>query len=432
MTTTVLILYNLIFVPLLFLAVQIAGLFNAKIRSGLTGRRQLIHTLEKELENRSHNSPRLWMHCSSAGEYEQGRPIITIFQKKYPNSLIVVSFFSPSGFEHVQLGESIIKTYLPIDSYWQAKSFINIIKPNIACVIRHDIWPNFQFRLLRLGIPSILIDASISDEKLKTYKFFQPFVKMLFSSFAKVLAISEGQKKRLLPIYPHPKRLFVTGDTRYDQVLSRTCELHKIKELASSGYFNSSQTLVVGSSWPSDEKYLLPAIVRLSSEYPALRTVIVPHEVNDNNLAAIEDYFSNNIVELKRYSELKENKNWSFKVLLVDKFGMLANLYALSKIAYVGGGFGLGVNSVLEPAAHGCGVVFGPRHFNVAEAKKLIEYGGAKAISNSDDIYVEIKNYLTNPAVNFQRGKKARQMVEENLGASQRALDIMEKYLTAK
>jgi 3-deoxy-D-manno-octulosonic-acid transferase len=430
MTTIVLIIYNLIFVPLLFLGVQIAGLFNAKIRSGLTGRRQLFSKLKETLKNRYDDSPRLWMHCSSAGEYEQGQPIISLFQKKYPKSVIVVSFFSPSGYEHVKLLPNVIKTYLPIDSFWHAKMFINIIKPNVACVIRHDIWPNFQFRLQRECVPSILVDASISDEKRGTYLFFRSIVKILFSTFDNVLAISEEQKMRVLPIYPQQENLSVSGDTRYDQVLSRTQELHKIEMLVSKQYFIPSQTIVVGSSWPSDEKYLLPALDRIIREYPNFRAVLVPHEVNENNLASIEEFFAKASIEIKRYSALKNDKEWNFKILLVDEFGMLANLYALSGMAYVGGGFGLGVNSVLEPAAHGCGVVFGPRHLNVAEAKKLIEYGGAQLIANSQDIYNEIKNYLTNPAINSKRGQKARQMVEENLGASLRTLNILEKYLT--
>ena len=432
MTKIVLILYNLFFVPLLYIGVQIAGLFNAKIKSGLAGRRGLYERMSQQLAEFSNDGPRLWMHCSSAGEYEQGRPIIMGFRERYPDGLVVLSFFSPSGYDHVKVPDGVIKVYLPIDSFWQSKKFVEIVNPNIACVIRHDIWPNFQFHLKKRNVPSFLVDASLSDDNFKFYKMFKFFVGILYSGFEEILSVSDEHNKRLEAILPRKTVLRVIGDTRYDQVYIRTRELAKIRLLIDSNYFLLEKTLIVGSSWPSDEKHLLPALLQIIRENPEFKAIIVPHEVTKENLDKIISFFADNDVNLARYTELKVGEKWDFKVLLVDTFGLLANLYVLGKMAYVGGGFGLGVNSVLEPAAHGCGVIFGPRHLNVVEAKMLIGFGGAASIKDTNNIYSELNDYLHNPEENEKRGARAKEMVGRNLGASRRALDIMTKFIKVR
>lgn len=429
MTKVFLFLYNIIFVPLLYVTVRVVGLFNAKFRVGLAGRRNWIVKLRENLKDSDSKYPRLWMHCSSAGEYEQGRPVIKGFLESHPDGLVVVSFFSPSGYEHITMPDGVVKTYLPLDSATNAKRFVRAIRPTIACTIRHDIWPNFQFTLKKFNIPAVLVDASISDEKKKLYAAFQPIVKPLFLTFTKVLAISEPQKARFEKIYPRPDRIQVTGDTRYDQVNLRAHELDRISDLVESRYFAKDRTIVVGSSWPSDEKHLLPALCKVLAEFPNGRVVLVPHQLEPSHLADLDDYFLQHGVKAIRYSERNSPESWDFQVLIVDAFGLLANLYALGMVAYVGGGFGLGVNSVLEPAAHGCWVIFGPRHLNVAEAKKLIEYGGATAIHDQDDIYSEFRTFYLNPDTVVQKGQNAKKMVLENLGASRLALDAIDKLI---
>ncbi len=424
------VIYNIIIVPLLFVSVHIAGLFNAKIKKGLVGRRGLFLNLKSRIDTLAQNQPRLWMHISSAGEFEQGKPIIEEFKKHFQHGQVVLSFFSPSGYENVRIDDDkFIVTYLPIDTYWHAKNFINIVNPTIACVIRHDIWPNFQWRLRKRNIPSFLIDASISDEKRNVYKFFAFLYRTVYATFTNVLAVSQKNALLLKPIYPRPDRLIVIGDTRYDQVEYRARETGKIDLLMKSRYFDKSRTMVAGSTWITDNEHLLPALDRVLHELPDFKVIIVPHELTPQNVNGIETFFQKTGIEVERYSKLVQNHNWAFQVLLVDAFGLLANLYALGKLVYVGGGFGLGVNSVLEPAVYGCSVFFGPRHLNVIEARILKERGGAIIIHDQTEIEQAIKEFLDDPVSGEKRGQIARKMIMENTGASKKALEIMRKVI---
>ncbi len=424
------VIYNIIIVPLLFISVHIAGLFNAKIKKGLVGRRGLLLNLKSRIDTLAKKQPRLWMHISSAGEYEQGKPVIEEFKKQFPQADVVLSFFSPSGYENVRVDDdNIIVTYLPIDSYWHAKKFIDIVNPDIACVIRHDIWPNFQWRLRKRNIPSFLIDASISDEKQNVYKFFAFLYQSVYSTFTNVLAVSQKNALLLRRVYPRPDRLAVIGDTRYDQVEHRTRETGKIDLLLKSHYFNKNRTMVAGSTWITDNEHLLPALDRVLNEFPDFKIIIVPHELTPHNVNDIVVFFRKTGIEIKRYSELSQSGNWTFQILLVDAFGLLANLYALGKLTYVGGGFGLGVNSVLEPAAYGCSVFFGPRHLNVIEARILKEKGGALIIHNQTEIEHAIREFLSDPGSGEKRGQVARKMIMDNVGASKKALEIMKKAI---
>ncbi|NIA31232.1 MAG: hypothetical protein GWP06_15150 [Actinobacteria bacterium] len=422
------IIYNIIIVPLLFVSVHIAGLFNAKIKKGLVGRRGLFLKLKTRIDTLAEGQPRIWMHISSAGEFEQGKPVIEEFKKHFPQGQVVLSFFSPSGYEHVRVNDDkIIITYLPIDSYWHARKFIDIVNPAIACVIRHDIWPNFQWRLRKCNIPSFLIDASISDEKRKVYKFFAFLYRIVYSTFTNVFAVSDKNALLLKSVYPWPDRLIAVGDTRYDQVGYRTCETGKIDPLLKAGYFDINTTMVAGSTWTTDNEHLLPALQQILHEFPDFKVVIVPHELTPQNVNNILVFFQKAGVAIERYSQLGPSGNWNFRILLVDAFGLLANLYALGKLAYIGGGFGLGVNSVLEPAAYGCSVFFGPRHLNVIEAKALKDRGGALVIHNQTEIEQVIRDFLNDPGSGEQRGQIAKKMIVENIGASKKVLEIMIK-----
>jgi len=428
MSQIIFIIYNIIFVPLLFVSVHIAGLFNAKIRNGLIGRRDLFLKLKTHIDTLAEGQPRIWMHTSSAGEFEQGKPVIEEFKKSFPRGQVVLSFFSPSGYENVRVDDDkMIITYLPIDSYWHAKKFIDIVNPTIACVIRHDIWPNFQWRLRKRNIPSFLIDASISDEKRQVYKLFAFLYRIVYSTFTHVFAVSDKNALLLKSIYPWPERLITVGDTRYDQVDYRTRETGKIDPLLKTDYFDKNMTMVAGSTWTTDNEHLLPALQQILREFPDFKVVIVPHEPTPENVSDIVVFFQKAGIEIERYSQLRSSGDWSFRILLVDAFGLLANLYMMGKLAYVGGGFGLGVNSVLEPAAYGCLVFFGPRYLNVVEAKVLKDKGGALVIHNQTDIEHVIRDFLNDPGRSEQRGQISKKMIVENMGASKKVMEIMIK-----
>ena len=350
-------------------------------------------------------------------------------QKRYPDSQILATLFSPSGYDNVNLdNDRITLSYVPIDSYWDAKRFLNIVRPDLAIVVRHDIWPNIQWHLHSMGIPSLLIDASISDKARFAYSFFRYYHRTIYATFSRVLAVSQEQAERLSLVVPDRDRILIANDTRYDQVYRRTLEKGKIDHLISSGYFKKEKCVVAGSTWPQDEKHLLPAIAEALARDKKLIFIIAPHEVTPVHVNEIREFFAAQNIPLAASSTLDGAQNWSFRVLLIDQYGILANLYSLGFLAYVGGGFGLGVNSVLEPSAHGCYVMFGPRHLNVPEAKVLLQRDGAVAVHNTKDMLGVIESFLLKPRAIAQKGENAKKMVLENIGASEYIVNIMEKY----
>ncbi len=422
------VLYNVVFLPLFYISAKIAGFFNSKIRRGIQGRKYLFGRLEGRLARVQPRDFVVWIHVSSMGEYEQGKPVIQALLKTYPGSCVVVTFFSPSGYEHVDMTDDrVIKTYLPVDFYWNVKKFLNIVKPAAALVVRHDYWFNYQWCLKSAGVPSFLIDASISDEKRKNYNRFFLYFRAIWSTFTSIVAVSHGNVKRFQEIYPNGTYL-VAGDTRFDQVFQRAMEVGKIDESLKNNNSSRKNTIVAGSTWPADEKKLLPAVCTVLASDNNLKLIIAPHEVTPAHLNDIERYFHKHNIDVQRYSQLSGRPK-RFRVLLVDRYGILANLYALGYLAYVGGGFGLGVNSVLEPAAHGCYVIFGPRYFNVLEARQLVERSGAFVVETESDVTETIRRFTRGPQQFVQLGKNASLLVKENLGASEKIVKILQPFL---
>lgn len=428
MRTFWLLLYNLFVVPLLYGTFYIAALFNSKISRGILGRRTEAALLPERLARISDANLRCWIHISSLGEFEQARPVLQLLKQQIPDIAIIVSFFSPSGYDNVKnIPEVDVKTYLPFDSFFRAKRFIAQIKPDVAAIIRHDIWPNHVWQLQQAGIPLILIDAAISEKAFRLYRFGRCFFQQLLAAFSGFLAVSPVDHERLKKIVPEGK-ITVIGDTRYDQVYHRARETSKIHALINSNYFASRRVLVAGSIWPSDEKHLLPAVLRLFDDYSDFIFIGVPHEPTPEHVLDLETFFRHRNLSTARFSALGQPP-WDFKALIIDSIGILANLYALGTVAFVGGSFGPGVHSVLEPAAHGCPVLFGPVHRNSQEAILLTEKGGGFSVKNDAECYQELKNLFIDVDKASQVGKRALSLVLDNVGASQKAVAAIKAAL---
>lgn len=428
MKTFWLLFYNIFIIPLLYGTFYLAAIFSPKISRGISGRRSEALLLKEKIARLSGTGKRCWIHISSLGEFEQARPVLQLLKKQIPDISIIISFFSPSGFDNVKnLPELDVKTYLPFDSFRQAKNFIATIKPDVAGIIRHDIWPNYVWRLQRAGIPLILFDTAISEKTFRLYTIGKVFFRCLLAPFSGFLTVAQTDADRLKKIMPDAK-ISVIGDTRYDQVYNRARETSKINFLVESNYFTFRRVLVAGSIWPSDEKQLLPAVVKLFADYPDFIFIAVPHEPTHEHVLSLETFFNNQNLKTARLSALGQQP-WSFKVLIIDSIGLLANLYALATVAYVGGSFGPGVHSVLEPAAHGCPVLFGPRHRNSHEALSLVAHGGGLCVRNHLECYQVLNHLFTDTAKARQVGKRALSLVLANVGASQKAVTAIQTAL---
>ena len=401
-----------------------------KVRQGIKGRRNFFHQLEKKLEPYEKNTVRFWIHNSSMGEYEQARPIISILRKRFPKCMILVTFFSPSGKEHIDdTADAPIVSYLPFDTYRQAKRFVNAVQPSLAVVIRHEFWPNILYRLKQENIPVILVNASIRRSLPFKNPIVLSFQRFLFHTFQSILTVSQEtfdlvQKYRL-----NSGSVSISGDTRYDQVVHRArkaesdvAPLNRIR--------GKRRCLVAGSTWPSDEAVLIPALERLQQGGHLPWVILVPHEPTEIHLIQAESLLSSHHVSFCRFSEIGKLRNDVFDVLIVDRIGILASLYALADLAFVGGGFGQGVHQVLEPAAFGAPVLYGPKSANSYEASQLKKRGVGFVVQDGEDLYRLLSDFLQNPEMMQKIGEKAALLVRENLGATQRILSCIEQILS--
>ncbi|MBC7185409.1 MAG: hypothetical protein H5U38_00085 [Calditrichaeota bacterium] len=423
-------LYNFIAIPLLMFAVGVGTLVNKKVRRAVLGRRALFVQLRKKMALLDPSAPRLWIHACSMGEFEQARPLIAALRQRIPNVAVVLSVTSPSVRDHIAEGtESDVVTYLPLDTLHGARRFVRVVRPHIGVVVRHDIWPNHIAALKRSGAPAVLIDASLSA-KISPGRWRGRLVgRLLYSSFDYILATSAQEVERLRAAAGAGPTIMAVGDTRYDQVKRRSMENDKVRDLQQ--YFGAAAQpiFLAGSTWPADERHLLPALRSLRDELDGLRAIFVPHEPKDEHLEELERQLAAQGLTSLRLSAWRQGAKADGSVLVVDEVGILANLYSVADVAYVGGGFTTGVHSVLEPAVYGIPVLFGPHHLNSNEALDLVRRGGGFAVNNAEEIEECLNHLLRDGKAREAAGRQARAMVEERMGASARIVELLEKIL---
>jgi 3-deoxy-D-manno-octulosonic-acid transferase len=350
---------------------------------------------------------------------------------------IVVSFFSPSGYEHsrnYRLADVI--TYLPFDSRRNAWQFVEFIKPTAAVFVRYDVWPNHLWELQRRRIPSFIANATMRERSSRRIAMLKGFHRTLYDALDSILAVSEEDAAGYRSLHLLHPRLEVIGDTRYDQVWMRSQEARS-KHLIPESIVRGKNVLVVGSSWEGDERIILPVFFKMLSVEPNLLLVIVPHEPNEENLERIEselDRLCSKGRELSiRFSGLSDYR--SERVIIVDSVGILLSLYAYATVAYVGGGFlgkpgNGGVHNVLEPAVYGVPVLYGPNHDNSQEAVALAERGGGFVVTDEKELYKRLKIFLEDHVARSEAGRRSSDFVQENIGATERFIRYLEPYLS--
>ncbi|MDZ7724301.1 MAG: glycosyltransferase N-terminal domain-containing protein [candidate division KSB1 bacterium] len=367
--------------------------------------------------------------CLLHGRVRTGRPVAQEFLDRYPQSIVVFSFFSPSGYKHAEVDQVCIhKCYLPFDSRRNARRFVSMINPDAAVVVRHDVWPNHLLELSKRGIPSFLIDASISDERLKEARRNAVFMRPVYKLFTEICTVNDEQTARFADLYPGLPRLQACGDTRYDRVLERANIKSAVESIRAVTDFRYDTTLVAGSTWPSDEKIILQAVIDVCRREKQFSCIIAPHEINPQHIDELLHRFSRQNIKARKLSA-PDNAPDVIQVLIIDRIGLLANLYAFGQMAYVGGAFGPGIHNVLEPAAHASFVLFGPRHTNSPEPQALIDFGGARMITQGEHMKAELKALITNISQVRQAGRKARKFVQQHAGAQRKTIDRIEENL---
>ena len=417
--------YSLVVLPVLWVALQVAALVNDKVRRGVRGRRRLFEDLRQRLTTVG-PGPRVWFHSSSMGEFEQARPIIAMLKERRPDVRIIVTFFSPSGYEHSRnypLADLI--SYLPFDTQSNAARFLTMIRPDAAVMVRYDIWPNHIWELRRRSIPVMIANATMRRQTARRIPFIRSFHRSVYGSLTNILTASEADASTFMLFRLAGPTIDAIGDTRFDQVSTRSAQARE-RTLVPEKILQDRKVLVVGSSWPEDDAVVLPSFLELAAESPELLMILVPHEPTERHLEEVEARLEG-VTSVLRFSALGSYAGE--RVLLVDSVGILMSLYAAAHVAYVGGSFRQGIHNVLEAAVYGIPVVFGPRHWNAREPLELLDHGGAFVVTTSAELTRTLRNLLADDHARRFAGWRAEQYVRSHTGATARVVERVESCL---
>ncbi|PKR81244.1 3-deoxy-D-manno-octulosonic acid transferase [Brumimicrobium salinarum] len=403
-------LYNLA-IFIYGILMRIGALFNEKAKKWVLGRKNLWSTLPN-----INNRKVIWFHCASLGEYDQGKPIMEAWKKEHPKDFLLVSFFSPSGYEHIakqSIGD--FTCYIPLDTKKNAKRFIAHFNPKKVFFIKYEIWNNHLTVAKENGAELFSISAAFR----KNHRYFKwyggTFRKSLFL-FDHIFVQNEMSKKLLNQI--GISEVTISGDTRFDRVMQRAAKSAENKIIAP--WANQESIFIVGSSWPDDEEIIIPYINDFKIKS---KVIIAPHEVDQKHITQIESQLKVNYqlyTKLLKGEELKQHT----QVVILDCIGVLAEVYKYGEIAYVGGGFGTGLHNILEPAAFGLPVIFGPKHEKFPEAQIFIDNEIGRSCDENKSFY---KAYLS-----FKKDKLENQVLtfmESQRGATS---IVMKHFLASK
>ena len=383
----------------------LASLFNKKARMLRKGQQQAFAQLKKQIEP---NARYVWFHAASLGEFEQGRPVMEQLKRDKPDTKILLTFFSPSGYEvRKNYAVADIVSYLPLDVPGNAWYFVNLVKPSKAIFIKYEFWPNYLLALQGNNIPTISISAIFRPEQV-FFKEYGKWYKKLLQTFQHIF-VQDKASKELLHMHAI-NNVTVAGDTRFDRVYDlyqQAKQLPLIEEFVKG----AEKVVIAGSTWPKDEE-LLVQYLRL---HPDVKLIIAPHEVHASHITEISKLLDGKFV---RYSDANADNAKTTNCLVVDIIGILSSVYRYGHVAYIGGGFGVGIHNTLEAAVYGIPVVFGTNYQKFREARELIAIGGAFSISN----YVTLEAQFDLLLKDNSAGKKAGEYVKSNTGATEMIL----------
>jgi 3-deoxy-D-manno-octulosonic-acid transferase len=403
-------LYNL-GIRLYGLGIHIAAIFNAKAGKWVSGRKNYWRSLPDVSKEKV-----VWFHCASLGEFEQGRPVIENWKDEFPNDFILVTFFSPSGYE-VKKNDKIADfiTYLPLDTPRNARRFVSHFKPKSTFFVKYEFWLNFIRKAKESGSNIYGISVLFRSNQ-RFFKWYGKQFREALRSFD-FLFLQREENQALLERYDINNTV-VAGDTRYDRVANR------VESEIKNGYFeqwrfSNEPILVIGSSWPDDEALLIPLI---NDKTISSKVILAPHEVDDRHIVEIEALLN---VTYQKYTDLSDENmpNGDTRVILLDCIGVLAEAYKYGSIAYVGGGFGSGLHNILEPAVFGLPVIFGPEFNKFPEAFDFISAGIANSIMDEDDFIEAYKEFNASEDI----GGLTKTFIKSRIGATKIIIETIKK-----
>ena len=386
---------------------HLASPWHHKAKLTVQGQARTIPYLKETLDP---DGGYIWIHAASLGEFEQGRPLIEKMREEQPDAKILLSFYSPSGYEVRKNYDKVDAVcYMPVDTPLRVKEFLDVVKPKMAIFVKYEFWGNFLEQLKKRNVPTYIISSIFRPEQ----SFFKPwggmFRKML-NSFTHLYVQNEESRELLHSI--GVDNVTVCGDTRLDRVLQIKAQAQEFPAIAAMTS-NDKPTLVMGSSWEPDEDIVLPYF----NSHPNVKLIIAPHEFDENRLQAMMARINRPVA---RYTQIEGKDPSQLDCLIIDCFGILSSLYRYGDIAYVGGGFGSGIHNVPEAAVYGIPVIFGPKHEKFQEAVELKACGGAFAIENAQQCHDILDQLLSDNEALKQAGDSAGNYIACHTGATER------------
>jgi 3-deoxy-D-manno-octulosonic-acid transferase len=417
--------YNIIVLPLLYISLQILSLFNKKTRRGIKGRKRVFEELIVNSAFLDKSKKLIWFHSSSLGEFEQAKPIIEEL-KKDSRINILVTFFSPSGYENSRKYPfADIVSYIPFDTASNAEKFIKIIHPDLVVIMRYDIWPNHIWQMKKHNINTFLVDATMKEDSSRKLPLIKKFHRNLFRELTRILTVSANDTTGFKEFGCTDQQVSAVGDTRFDRVYQKSQNAKELK-LINENILKGKKILAAGSTWDADEEVILPAFIKLAKYDPEVMLIIAPHEPTIINIENIEHEFSGKLKTI-RFSHLVNYKDE--RVIIVDSIGILLTLYTYADAAFIGGSFKQSIHNILEAAVYGIPVIFGPKIDKSQESGTLLNYGGAVMIRNKRDAYRQLRRLFSNDGLRKSMGRISYNYVQENLGATDKIISEIYRFL---
>lgn len=408
-------IYNLL-IYIAELILKGISFFNPKINLFVKGRRQTFDLLKKHIKK---SDKTIWIHCASLGEYEQGLPIIKALKIKLPNHKIIVSFFSPSGYEIKKNSpDADVFVYLPLDIKSRTKKFVELTHPDFVIFVKYEFWPNYLNTLREKNIKTYLVSTLFRENQI-FFKWYGAFMRKSLHNFNHIFVQNKKSKELLEQI--NIKQVTVAGDTRYDRVyeiLQRDNSLEFIEK-----FKNNNFCVVFGSSWEDDEELYLHYINHTSQP---MKFIIAPHNINPEKI----HFFRKKISRKTLFFTEMENKNIAdYEVFIIDTIGILTKIYAYANVAYVGGGMRTGLHNVLEPAVFGTPIIIGKDFSKSIEAQELILESGAFSVKNKKEFEDTLNLLYSNKALYQKILQNNREFIQKRIGAT---TTIINKLLSEK
>ncbi len=413
-------IYSFIIVPALVLFSHIIAPFSIRLRKPILLRYKIFSDLKKwrsELYDKKKKV--IIIHSSSMGEFEHIKPLITKIKEKFQVN-IIVTFFSPSGYENIQAFPGVdLFLYLPFDFTRTWKKFYRLAKIDLLVISKHDVWPNQIKVAKRFNIKSILVNASLNETSSRNSFFARLMLSSAYKSLDKIFVISKQDGLQFEKSF-NCKDIQVSGDTKFDQVFNRKKESAS-REVISDDWLAKNFVLILGSLWPQDAEHVLKEIAMLLDNFNNLKIILIPHQPTEEYITLFSEYFKDH-----KYSLFSENYEKAIsRILIINKIGVLADIYKHGHVAYVGGSFKQGIHNVMEPAVYGLPVIYGPVYRNSYEAKTLLKKGGSIVINNSEEFSREVKKLITDKIKRESVGRIAFDYVNKNSGGTGKILEYI-------